>query len=247
MRFAPLFVPYSLAFALLGPAITTRAEASDVVKKTFAATAIKELDLETASGDVTIKGGAAEAGVVATKRKFDQGCELKIELSGTTLVVENDKDGSDRDCEVDLEITLPRAVALDLEIGAGDVDVAGVEGAVEFKLGAGDLTITDSVLKDIDGKSGSGDVTVTATIGKGELKIGAGNATINYASAPTQGSLDVRLGTGNATVGLPKDARVKTTFKSAMGSLTNEIDDAPNASYTISGSAGVGDLTIKRL
>ena len=53
---------FSLIFALLGPAIATRAEASDVVRKTFAVEAVKSLQLESASGAVSQLAGAGGEG-----------------------------------------------------------------------------------------------------------------------------------------------------------------------------------------
>ena len=247
MHFFVKLVQASLIFALLGPAIATHAEAAEIVKKAFPGVTIKKLDLQNAAGEVVIKGGAAEAGVTATKRKFDKGCTLKIELEGDTLVVDNTNDDNDNDCEVDLSIALPRNVNLDLKIGAGDVNASGVAGELEFKLGSGDLVVSNAALTAVDGKSGSGDITLSGSIAQGELKIGAGNATVNYTEAPGKGSLDIKLGTGNAIVNLPKDSKVKTSFRSALGSLTNEVGDTVNAPYTISGSAGVGDLTIKKM
>lgn len=243
MRGTWLAVAFGLAFG-------APAWAADSVKKTFDAAGIKKLALEQASGKVEILGTDAKtATVTATKGRFDDACELSMATKGSELVVRNKEPSLDfnRKCQVDFKIEVPKQVAMDLKVGAGDVTIDGVKGTLEYKLGNGDLRVKDADLAEVDGKSGSGDVEIAGHVGDAELKIGAGNAKITLDRAPAKGKLDVKVGTGNATIALPKDAKVKSTFKAGLGSLTNEFGDSADAQFTISGSAGTGDMTIRKL
>jgi hypothetical protein len=181
--------------------------------------------------------------------RFGEHCALDIDLKDGVLTTTAKQPGATEgrdDCEVDLTIEVPRDVGLDLSVGAGDVAIDGVKGDLVYRLGSGDLRIGEAELQTVDGRSGSGDVDLVGSLVSGDLKLGAGDAAITFTTPPAPGHLDVRVGTGNATIKLPKDARIRSNFKAGLGSLTNELGDSPEAKFTISGTAGAGDMTIRR-
>jgi hypothetical protein len=104
-------------------AMTARAE--DVVK-TFDAATIKKLTLENALGNVTVKGKDDKAATVtARKKKFEDGCKLDLDLAGSELRVVNKEPEAflNRKCEVDFDVVVPHQIALDLKLGAGNVEI----------------------------------------------------------------------------------------------------------------------------
>jgi hypothetical protein len=223
-----------------------------VVTKIFSADAVRKLVVDSESGKLTIRGGARQAVVHARKLHFGDACVLAIDLKDGALTAtakqpdEREIRGGHDACEVELTIDVPRDVALDLALGAGDVAIDGVKGDLTYRLGSGDLRVGDAELGTLDGRSGSGDVDLVGSVVTGDLKLGAGDADITFPAPPAPGRLDVRVGTGNATIKLPKDARIRSNFKAGLGSLTNELGDSPEAKFTISGTAGAGDMTIRR-
>lgn len=240
--------PMALALAQ-SPALAAGPES-----QTFAAGSFNRLTVEQGAGDVTIRASDKDVITVkSTKLDFDTGsCELRVLVKDKALTIINREAGgllSTKTCEVDFEIEVPARVFADLKVGAGDVEITGLKNELLYKIGAGDVIIKDADLKHLDGQSGTGKVTLEGAIGDATLKIGAGDAHVTLPRAPTKGSLDFRVGTGDAIVALPNGAKVKAQFKSGVGSLTNELGDAKDkdATFTVSGTAGVGDMTIKRL
>jgi len=233
------------AFALAATALAAPAAET----KTFDTAGLKELKIENASGTVKVRAAeGAQAKVVTTKKKFDDGCTLEIGVKGDELqIIAKDAAGLLSKCEVDIDAEVPRHLDAEVSLGSGDVEIVGLSGELDYKVGSGDLVVKDVHLHEVEGKTGSGDVRIDGTFTEAEITVGSGDAAITMTKAPAVGSLDVKVGTGSATVSLPKDAKVKSSFKSGLGTLTNEFTDSPDAKFTISGKAGTGDLTIKKL
>ncbi len=97
---------------------------------------------------------------------------------------------------LDVDLTLPKTVALEVSVGSGDADVAGLANVVAH-VGSGDLTVSGAESLDVD--VGSGDIKVE-DIGKLELgAVGSGD----FEGTNIRG--DARIGTiGSGDVSLRK-------------------------------------------
>lgn len=239
----------TLLLALVAPA----ALAAEATSSSFPTSGFTRLAIDQGQGDVTIRASTKDVATVkAIRLNFDpDNCELRILVKDRTLTIINREASGlslkEKHCEVDFEVEIPARIATDLNVGAGDVEIFGLKSDLVYRLGAGDLSIKDVDIKKLDGQSGTGKVDIEGILADATLKIGAGDAQITLPRAPGKGSIDLRMGTGDAVVSMPKESRVKAQFKSGVGSLTNELGDYKNANFTISGRAGVGDMTIKRL
>jgi DUF4097 and DUF4098 domain-containing protein YvlB len=205
---------------------------ADVEEKSFKLSSVERLDLTNMSGEITVhaaKGGNAV--VRANKKKFETGCELTIDVHGGTLVAKVETaSGSffkrSPQCDVDLDLEVPKHVALDFRVGNGKV-------------------LVDTEVAQVDGASGNGDVTLSGMTAGGKLKTGNGDIHLTYVSAPSSGSLDIKTGRGDAEVLLPTGAKIKTDFMAGNGKLFNELGDSEGG-FEISMKAGSGSLKIKR-
>jgi DUF4097 and DUF4098 domain-containing protein YvlB len=213
--------------------------------KTFDSKGLKELSVHNPAGKLTIvaKEGPS-AKVSANKRKFDDGCKLTWERKGDSLDVHIKESGFSSQCEVDLEVTLPKTVNLELQLGYGKVSVQGTEGELEYKVGSGDISAKGSFPK-IDGKLGNGKVDVAGLTGGGEVQSGNGTIELTFARAPLKGEIEVKTGNGNATLKFPKATKLKTEFNSGLGKYSSDLGEKDDADFKVSMKSGTGSLNIK--
>jgi len=229
--------------------IFTSMASASVENKKFNAKGLESLKLKITSGDVKVTVSEdGKAYVSANKVKFEKGCTLKINRSGKDLVVDVEKKGwfNYDNCKVHFAIKVPKATALNLKSGAGDLEVNGTKGSIDFSLGSGDVKVNAEV-NELDGKSGSGSIQIAGLTGDADLKTGSGDMSLSYKSAPKKGELDIKAGSGDVTIFFPSAVKVLTSFKSGSGRLYNEFGDSADASFKISMKAGSGDLKIKKL
>jgi hypothetical protein len=216
--------------------------------KDFDSKGLGVVSVENTTGKVAISSlEGAKATVVATKNSFSDKCTMTVDRSGNKLIIKVEKKSSfsfSAKCDVDFQINVPKTVDLDLAVGSGNLTVKGIEGELAFKMGSGDISAEGS-FKKIDGKSGSGKIAIKGLTGDGEFKTGSGSVDLTYAVSSLKGELDLKTGSGNATVLFPKGTKVKTSFKTGSGEMTNEMGESPEAPFHVSMKAGSGDLKIK--
>jgi hypothetical protein len=101
------------------------------------------------------------------------------------------------------ELSVPRALAIDIEMGVGELDVSGLEGDIDVDLGVGDADIRAS-------RSQASHVSVETGIGDAEIR-GGGSGTRSrgfigshavWADGNGQSSVRLHVGVGDATVRL---------------------------------------------
>ncbi|MBX3040559.1 MAG: hypothetical protein KF789_07635 [Bdellovibrionaceae bacterium] len=216
--------------------------------KDFDAKTIREVDVENTTGSIKITGtDDARATVIAEKIKFDDKCRLEILQKGDKLSVDVDRKGfgGNSKCEVNLTLTVPRNVEVNVENGSGNFELSGTHGEVDYSLGSGNVNIDAQVIK-LEGKSGSGSSTVTGLTGEAEVKTGSGNTNLTYSSVPPKGELSIKSGSGNTTVLMPAEAKIKASLVSGSGSILNEIGDHSDSRFKVSLRTGSGSISIKK-
>ncbi len=119
---------------------------------------IRTLSLDTGVGDVTVttgdgdeivarvtlkprRGGFPFFGSSSKGRRQVEAARLEARQSGELLELGIAGGGKDRRFEENWEVTVPSRLALDLDIGVGDVQVTGVSGGVTVDGGVGDIEI----------------------------------------------------------------------------------------------------------
>ncbi|TFG80070.1 MAG: hypothetical protein E4H23_03825 [Chrysiogenales bacterium] len=127
------------------------------------------------------------------------------------------------DARIDLEIRLPRRLALAVEDGSGDSEIRFIDGDLQFKDGSGDILLEEiGGAVEIDDGSGEmfltaikGNVNIDDGSGEIELKEVGGDVVVDDGSGEirifhVQGSVEIDDGSGDIIIdGVEKDVTIK--------------------------------------
>ena len=147
-----------LLLGALAAAVPVRADEDEVTVRSDAATlptqGARWLSLEVPVGEVHVvgtDGDQAEARLVVRCDRDSRRCRdraknirLRPERTGGELSIEvvgYPKSSSGKSPHADLELRLPRGVALRVEMGVGELDVRGLEDDIDIELGVGEARV----------------------------------------------------------------------------------------------------------
>ncbi len=169
------------------------AAGSRTLTASVGADAVDLLTVESGVGNVELlatEGGTVDVEVVLEPRRGGlfssmkraenevQSARLETTVEGRTLEIQVRSESDDRRFEERWRIRLPARLAVQLDVGVGDVIVEGVSGGVRLDSGVGDVRLTVPG-GDIEVDSGVGDVDVrsfAAAYGRIEGSGGVGDA-----------------------------------------------------------------------
>lgn len=226
-----------LLFLIIFPLV---ASASDVVLESeMAAKKLATLQLNAQSGEVEIRGIKTDTvrwrmdldpqkkgWFTSTSRIREKLVEIKVrsETDSTVLYLDLEyPDGlNDNNVNHQWKIEVPIAFSVDVKQGAGNLNVAGVQGGVNGYLGVGNAKVTVSA-------------------GNVSLKVGTGNANVVSATSSV-GTIELHSGLGNARakIGSQRLASTRSGFKD---DLSHAGDGSDN--YRISVGVGNAALEVK--
>jgi hypothetical protein len=201
-------------FAALALVLAVPASASQTLRasKDFVVGDASEVRVDFPAGSLEI-GTSPDSRLHATmtaRCKFGHDCSrraenlrLVSETHGRTLVVklEGLAKFNNKGLEVTLRLAVPRELELDVEMGAGELDVRGAENDVTVDVGAGDveIRIPQQAVRSVHVDVGVGDATFRAPHGRVR-----GGGWISKHLAWDDGAGDARvrvhLGVGDASV-----------------------------------------------
>ena len=165
--------------------------------------------------------------------------EVPVDLSreDSTLVLQTD---GGRGTGADYELRVPVRGAVEVEAGAGDVEVSGVSGEVRVVAEAGDVTVRGAG-SDVAVEAPRGDVAVedvNTDTGQVELQVGAGDLALRDLIVGTleasvesgdvtlsgrfSGSGRIFVETGNITANLPPEDTRELTLETNVGNVVRE-------------------------
>lgn len=237
-------------FSVLGMAFSAAtAQAADkkLESKEFPAAELRKVDAANRSGALRIAASdAPQASVKVTKTLWAPTCVLETKRVGDRLIVRVQQSGfvDSDDCRADIEILTPKSVDLEIAEGSGPVDIKGIEGALSFKIGSGNLNGEGRFSK-LAGQSGSGHVNLTGVAGGGKLDSGSGNFQLKFASVPLKGELEINIASGDAELLFPIGSKVQSHLTAVSGKVINELGETKNAEFNVAMKAASGNLTIK--
>jgi hypothetical protein len=193
-------------------------------EQSFAVGETPSLSIDNFAGQVTVVAG--EPGTIrvqVTKKARGQSrldsLAVSIVEKEDGLQIETRNSSHLSNVSVDLEITAPADTRLDVQNGAGEVDVTDL---------TGDLTL----------HTGAGSVDVSGASGVARLDTGAGS--IRYEGNP-QGDCRFDTGAGSIEVYLPSDASVKVDLSTGVGDISVDFDVAGQVSrQRVQGVVGAG-------
>jgi hypothetical protein len=207
---------------------------------------IRGLDLHVAQGSVKILGVEGDKATVAVSNKhLDKSCVLTMEQRGDLLFVELiNKTLFSAHCEANFDLQVPKAIVAKLKVGNGDISVAKTTGPFDVDSGMGNVSVLAAKLPAFEARLGSGSLRAEGLEASATVRSGMGNVRLVYSKVPGQGEVMIESGTGDAVVLFPQHSKVKTSFTSGMGSLTNRLGDSPAAAFNVSMKAGMGNLEV---
>jgi hypothetical protein len=191
-------------------------------------------ELQSVGYEVT-KYAVASDPVAAKRRAADVPIDLSREDS--TVVLETD---GGKGTGADYLLRVPSGGAVEVEAGAGDVEVVGLSGDVRVVAEAGDVTVRDTgsgvrveapqgdvVVGDVNTDTGqvelevgTGDLTLQDLIvGTLEARVEAGDVTL---SGRFSGSGRVLVETGSITANLPPEDTRELTLETRVGEVVRE-------------------------
>ncbi len=170
--------------------------------------------------------------------------------SGTTVVVQATKHGSAQitmdqtdsstvritthptpPSFVDLDVTMPSAAQLQLQTGAGGIQIEGINGQVNAKTGSGSPSVSQARLN-----------------GNSHLSTGSGAISFDGALDPN-GTYRFDTGSGSVHLTVPANSSLRLDLHTGFGSIdnsfgSNETGSPPRASVLI--QTGSGRITITK-
>lgn len=237
-----LFVIITLSGSLAFAAVLTGTPAPEV--REYPTTDIEKILVENTSGKVTIVPTTIDKVKISTvKKKFPEKCTLTTEKSEYSEVIVRVERSIGEDCEVDIEMEVPKEADLSVWSGSGDVNIKGIEGNLSFNVGSGSVT-ADGKFKKVEGKSGSGAVTLNGLTSGGNISVGSGSVNLRYLEFP-MGRMDVKTGSGDAVVAFPKNSKINASLDTGSGEISNELGDTDSADFGLNLKTGSGDLKVK--
>jgi hypothetical protein len=197
----------TIAFVgLLASGVALASTPQGQFEKTFQVTGPVDLEVQTHSGDITVRSGPA--GSVSIRGKIYVGDHW---LFGSRHADVSDieqnpplhQDGNriridyinEHDISVDYEITVPADTSVRAHTGSGNQSIEGTHGNADLQSGSGDLQLTQ-VTGEVRIHTGSG--SVRARDISGTVRGGAGSGDIEIEEGGT-GDIDLRTGSGNIT------------------------------------------------
>ena len=215
---------------------------------------LKWLHAEVGAGKLSIKGVRGQNNVqveadIHSYRNTDYTLTLDKDGKQAKLVAKFDSSFSfNRSPYIDLEVTVPEAMALDLHDGSGSIDVTGVAADIHIKDGSGNINVTGG--QEIEIKDGSGSITIenaqqdiSISDGSGNIDIDGGQAIeINDGSGSinvrnSQGELNIDDGSGNIAV---KQVKGHVDINDGSGSIV-----AHNIDGKVTIDDGSGNIDVK--
>ncbi len=184
----------------------------EVRNLTLDADGVNTVEIEAGAGSLDVRGnpGAKKISVTALIRvpgKSDEKAQEVIE-SDLVLTLERDGDtavligyfdsslwGWDDNRSVRLEVEVPESVGLDIEDGAGSIEIRDVLGKITVEDGSGSLQMTN-IGGDVRVVDGSGSISVETVGGDISIEDGSGSITVQ----DVRGSVVIDDGSGSINV-----------------------------------------------
>jgi DUF4097 and DUF4098 domain-containing protein YvlB len=172
------------------------------VEETFEVGDAPSLEITDFAGSVTVQAGEGDlVRVVATKKASSQArldrIEVEMNEASDRVVIKTRKLFDTGNASVDLEITAPAGSRMQVDTGAGKVDVRGITGPIDIHSGAGEIGVRDA---------------------RGTVHVDLGAGQITYEGAPS-GDCRFQTGAGEIVLYLPESPNVRIDVGTGLGAV----------------------------
>src|SRR5580704_10173804 len=255
--FPVLLVLVALSVALA--AFPALAASEGHFDRTLTVTGAVDLDVETGSGEITLRTGDSTKVEIRAKIHGSGGSEVEqrireiennppIEQSGNTIRIGHIENHDwKRNISISYELIVPAQTKLRSESGSGDQKVEGIGGPADMNSGSGSLQVKN-IGNEVRVRTGSGDLkleaihgSVRASAGSGTIQATgiAGGLTASSGSGSVRleqtaaGDVDISTGSGDVEIkGVQGGAKVST----GSGSITAQGD--PTGDWRLHSGSG---------
>lgn len=255
------------ALLLIVSVLAVSSSAGDaILAKTYPRGAAKKLIVETDAGAVKLQqpiDGPISVDVSPAAKPGDD-CRVTQSLQGGTLRLSahaaKDLLFRPKSCSAGFKVSGYFA-EVEVRSGSGDVSLGILSRKASIKTGSGAInvrTTSDLVLRTGSGAisgeaagakleiaTGSGDVNLAGLTGLVKAKSGSGAIQLDWTEAPPSGTIEVGTGSGNFAASFPKGTKLKTSVRSAAGSIHDDFDDK-DAKLALDFKSGSGDASVTR-
>lgn len=215
---------------------------SQTVEKTFSARDIQRLVVEERGNKgggaaINIRGADTDQIVVAmTKYTGGSDCLTDMGIDGKELYIKAGypweptrlSDKGEKECRVNLDITLPKRMLVDLKIGVGNVTLDNLEGDLSATLTAGNL---------------KGNLSSS----KAKLDLSYGNADLQWNKISKEGSFQFSSSMSAMTLRFPQGAVINPNgIQEGQGSsVNNKVTAGKESVFSVSGKVKMGAVSIQ--
>jgi hypothetical protein len=211
-----LFVAVGRLANIAISAAANETQATSTSSQSFTVSGVPNITVHNITGNVTVRTGTADTVTLdvtktasgsssnAAQRDLDN-ISVVATQTGDTISVQTtfaSQSSPLRPLAVDLVITVPASSTLDLEAGAGDVEIDDVHGQIIAKLTTGNLNAQGLTLAD-----GS------------HFDVTTGDVTVSGALA-SSASVDIRVSVGDVALTLPKTTAAHLDASATTGSVS---------------------------
>src|SRR5579863_5756569 len=234
-------------------------------EKTFQVTGPVELEVQTRSGDITVRSGPAGAVSIRGKiyvgdhwlfgsrhadvSEIEQHPPLRQDRNSIHVDYVNA-----RDISVDYEITVPSDTTIHSHSGSGNQTIEGTNGNADLESGSGDMKLS-RLTGEIRLRTGSGDVRAREISGPVRGSAGSGNIELEETA---RGDIDLHTGSGNITArgiqgafrgdagsgDITAEGTMSGTWEVRTGSGNVHIRLPADAAFDANLSTGSGTLSV---
>ncbi len=210
---------------------------------------IKVISVEGTKGKLIITSGSDDVSYELTKEKWSNNCTEKAVHFGPSLNIKIKSDSifSKDECVVQVKLSVPRNVDLEISHGTMVTDIQGVQGRLIFRSASGDL-IAKGQFSHVDVKVASSDVFIEGVQGEATITGASSDIKLSYLQCPKElVKLNLTRASGDVEIFVPKDCHIKSSNKTAAGDSFNEFPDSKNPKIDIQSVSASGDFKIKKI
>jgi hypothetical protein len=266
-RTFPVLLALLLSLAATMAAKSTLASDDGHFERTLTVTGAVDLDVQTGSGEITVRTGDASKveilgrihanhgwfGADAEQRIHEIEANPPIEQNGNTIRVGHIENHDwKNNISISYELVVPAQTKLHSESGSGDQVVGGIAGPADASSGSGSVRLSN-IGGETHARTGSGEIELNGIHGAARATAGSGSIrAIGIAGALTassgSGSVkfeqtaagDVEIGTGSGDVEI-KGAKGAVKVQTGSGSITAQGD--PTGDWRL--HTGSGDVSVE--
>lgn len=222
-------------------------EFSSVMEQTINFENKTEFNLDNPAGEIVIEGWdqptvQLNATIWAKKESTLNSIEIKVEESADTVSVRSiNNKKNHRSWKVDYVINVPLGSSLDVDQGAGQIDIGNHSGNVRVSMGAGQINLENLLANQLHVDLGAGEANVTTLEGQEiSVDIGAGQLNLKPQTSLMFENVDVDVSTGEANLYGVEAKRIHVDI--GMGHADLRL--YPTSSYNIHADVGIGNVSI---